>query len=82
MVGGLLTGFDLAKSHARVLGGVVKHLFKIGLGHKMRAGAGGKITAAGKELHCLEVDLLVAANGVFQRVTALVKAGGSRMIKS
>ena len=65
MIGGLLTGFDLAQPHSGILGSVMKHLLKVGFGHEMRAGAGGKITAAWEQLHRLEIDFLVAADGVF-----------------
>ena len=48
MVGGLLTAFDLSQGDLRILSRIVHHLAEICVAHEMRAGAGGKITAAGQ----------------------------------
>ena len=44
--------------------------------HKMRAGTGGKIAAPGQQLHCAEVDLLIAAFCPLYRLAALGERGG------
>ncbi len=46
------------------------------------AGAGGQIPAPGQEPHGPVVDLLVAGHGALHGLRDLVKAGGSRMMKS
>ena len=75
MVGRLLARLNLAQRNACILGSVVQHLLEIGVCHKVGAGAGGKIPATGQQLHCLGVDLAVAADGVLERVAALGERG-------
>ena len=82
MVRGLLPGFDLPQFHARVQGGGTQHLFKLLRGHEVAAGGGGKVSAPGQRLKGAEIDFLVALSAFFAVLRDLVKAGGSRMIKS
>ena len=76
MIGGLLTGFDLTKSHSGIGGSIVKHLLEVDFGHEMGAGAGGKIGAPFHELHGAAVDLSVPLDGVLQGISAFGECRG------
>ena len=73
MIRSLLTRLDLAQGDLRVLGGIRQHGTKPVVRHKMRAGARGQIPAARQDAHSLEVDLLIAADGVCHGRAALGK---------
>ena len=71
MVGGLLTGLDLAQLHARVQCGGAQHFFKQLARHEVAARGGGEVAAARQQPQGAEVDVLIAALGAFHRFARL-----------
>lgn len=76
MVGGLAAVLDLAQGDGGVGGRFAEHLTEEVRRHKVGAGAGGQIAAAGQELHGLEIDLFIAPVGVFHGGPALGEGRG------
>ena len=76
MVGGLAAVLDLAQGDGGVGGRFAEHLTEEVRRHKVGAGAGGQIAAAGQELHGFEIDLFVAPVGVFHGGPALGEGRG------
>lgn len=76
MIGGLAAVLDLAQGDGGVGGRFAEHLAEEVRRHKVGAGAGGQVAAAGQELHGLEVDLFVAPVGVFHGGPALGEGRG------
>ena len=78
MIRRLLAPFDLAQVYARIRGGIGEHAAEQIVAHEMGARARSEITATGQELHGLQVDFLVAANGV---VHSMARFGKGRRIE-
>ena len=73
MVRRLLPRFNLAQLHMGFRRRVMQHFHKQFFFHKMRAAAGGQISAPGQQLHGFHVDVFVTCSGVSHRLAALGK---------
>ncbi len=79
MIGGLGAVFDLTEPFVGAGGRFADRFGKKLRLHKMRAGAGGEVTAVCEELHTADVDLAVTLNGIFDGAAGL---GKSRRIQN
>ena len=78
MIRGLLARLDLPQGNFCIKSGGPQHFAKQLFGHKVRAGAGSQISAAGQQLHSPQIDFLIAAQS---RIYSLVGFGKSRRIQ-
>ena len=76
MVGGLRFDFHGPHSPSALFRGFGEHAFKQGQSHVMGAGARDQKSAALYELHSENIDVLIAAESVFDLVGALAERGG------
>lgn len=66
MIRSLLPRLDLPQRHTGIQRCLPQHLTEHLIGHKMGAGAGRQIPAAGQQPHRLPIDLLIAVIGVWR----------------